>query len=92
MADFAACYGSFPAPGMSWRLFLAGVKRAPRQEARTKLAMLESVRAAIAAAFGDKSVELMRRALIEESYPLARRAPVFHPNMFAPDYAEPVEA
>lgn len=89
MFEYAACYGGPPAPGMAWRLFLAGYKRTSMFGARAKLSTLEAVGAAVAAAFGDKTVDVLRKSLVAEAYPLKRRPIVFHPNMFAPGYMEP---
>jgi hypothetical protein len=92
LSEYGACYGGFPAPDSSWRMFLAGVKLAARHEARTKLITLDAVSAAIAAAFGDKGVASGRDRLADEAYPFAGEDVQYHPNMFAPDYQVPADA
>jgi len=95
MADYAATFGGFPAPDAPWRLFLAAVARTPRYEARRQLTLFDAVSGAISGTFSETGATLGRVArdrLVRRAYPVRRREPVFHPNMFAPDYAEPADA
>ena len=96
MADHAAYFGGYPAPDSSWRLFLATLKRAPRYEARAHLAMYDAVRGGIDAALGGQSGAAMaktaRAALVRQAYPIDNAEPLFHENVFAPDYGGAADA
>ena len=91
MAEYAHYYGA-PDGSMAWPLFQSLVARTERFEARANLTLYDSVSAAIGRAFSDKSDRAARMQLVARAYPLKRKAPEWHPNMFAPGAQEPADA
>jgi len=83
MADYAAYYGGPPAPGDSWPLFLALVRRTPTHQARREHTATVGAILAIASAFGGEETGAEREALLRRAYPIKGKAsPVEIENLF----------
>jgi hypothetical protein len=74
MAEYALVYSGPPAPSLPWPLFLSLLKQSSRADARERLQVLDSVRDAIASAFGGTD-GLKRDELVRKAYPLVRDGP-----------------